>query len=328
MSLVALTWLFTLGVLAHNTEEVLLLPAWSARAGRWHPPVGTPEFALAASVLSMALVASAAAAQSAGPQSLWADVFAGYVFAMVANVFVPHALGSIALRQYVPGTATALAFNLPLGGLFLHQAVAQGFVAWDRLLWVAPLAALVLAASVPLLFAAGRRLLRRGGANAAGAHTPVRQQLDTQLSDDGTASHFIFYVADQQRSAAFYSAVLRLQPRLDLPGMTEYDLPGGGVLGLMPEAGIRRLLGPPLPDPAAAGGVPRAELYLVAADAASHHARAIAAGASELSPMQARDWGHWVAYSRDPDGHVLAFAMLHPPPNARREIRPCVRARP
>ena len=40
-------------------------------------------------------------------------------------------------------------------------------------------------------------------------------------------------------------------------------LPGGGVLGLMPEQGIRNLLGASLPDPSAASGIPRAELYLV-----------------------------------------------------------------
>lgn len=122
------------------------------------------------------------------------------------------------------------------------------------------------------------------------------------------ASQFILYVADQRRSRTFYASLLDREPRLDVPGMTEFDLPGGGVLGLMPEAGIRRLLGTPLPDPAAARGVPRAELYLVLEDPAAHHARAIAAGARELSPLLPRDWGHRVAYALDPDGHVLAFA--------------------
>lgn len=122
------------------------------------------------------------------------------------------------------------------------------------------------------------------------------------------ASHFILYVADQPRSTAFYSAVLALEPRLDVPGMTEYALPGGGVLGLMPESAIRRLLGDALPDPAAAHGVPRTELYLVVDTPAAFHRRALAAGATELSPLLPRNWGPMVAYSRDPDGHVLAFA--------------------
>jgi len=121
--------------------------------------------------------------------------------------------------------------------------------------------------------------------------------------------HLILYVADQARAAAFYRAVLAAAPRLDVPGMTEFDLGGGAVLGLMPEAGIRRLLGPGLPDPAGAGGAPRAELYLLVEDAAFGHARALASGARELSPLLTRDWGHRAAYSLDPDGHVLAFAQ-------------------
>jgi uncharacterized glyoxalase superfamily protein PhnB len=90
--------------------------------------------------------------------------------------------------------------------------------------------------------------------------------------------------------------------------MTEFTLGAHVVLGLMPEAGIRSLLGPSLPDPAAAHGIPRAELYLVVEDAAAYHARAQAAGASELSPLTRRSWGDDAAYSLDPDGHVIAFA--------------------
>ncbi len=119
---------------------------------------------------------------------------------------------------------------------------------------------------------------------------------------------FILYVADQQLSAKFYASVLALQPVLDVPGMTEFLLRGGAKLGLMPQAGIRKLLGDALPDPAAAAGVPRAELYLIVDDAAAYHARALKCGAIELSPLQLRDWGDRAAYSLDPDGHVIAFA--------------------
>lgn len=121
-------------------------------------------------------------------------------------------------------------------------------------------------------------------------------------------SHFILYVADQERARAFYEQALGMRPRLHVPGMTEFQLPSGGVLGLMPEAGIRRLLGPALPDPAAASGMPRAELYLLVADPQRHHAQALQAGGRELSALLPRDWGHTAAYCLDPDGHVLAFA--------------------
>jgi uncharacterized protein len=120
-------------------------------------------------------------------------------------------------------------------------------------------------------------------------------------------SQFILYVADQRRAADFYARTLGRAPRLDVPGMTEFEI-AGAVLGLMPEAGIRRLLGPALPDPARAAGVPRAELYLVVGDAGAYHRRAVEAGARDVSPLAPRDWGHRVAYSLDPDGHVVAFA--------------------
>jgi len=121
----------------------------------------------------------------------------------------------------------------------------------------------------------------------------------------------ILYVADQRRSAEFYGSVLGKVPALDVPGMTEFRLNDGAVLGLMPEKGIIKLL-PAMPDPAAAAGIPRVEAYFTVADPAQYHARALAAGGRELSPLAARDWGHEAAYSLDPDGHVLAFARVLP----------------
>lgn len=120
--------------------------------------------------------------------------------------------------------------------------------------------------------------------------------------------HFILYVRDQAKSTAFYSRVLNQQPRLHVPGMTEFVLCNGCVLGLMPAVGIKKLLGERLPDPSRAGHVPRSELYLVVEDPQAYHKRALTLGALELSELGERDWGHRVAYSLDPDGHVLAFA--------------------
>ena len=121
-------------------------------------------------------------------------------------------------------------------------------------------------------------------------------------------AHFILYVKDQARSTAFYSQVLGCVPALNVPGMSEFHLAENCVLGLMPESGIKRLLGEALPDPAQAGGVPRAELYLYVDGPGNYHKRAMEAGARELSALARRDWGDRAAYSLDPDGHVLAFA--------------------
>jgi catechol 2,3-dioxygenase-like lactoylglutathione lyase family enzyme len=121
-------------------------------------------------------------------------------------------------------------------------------------------------------------------------------------------AYFILYVADQERSTAFYKAVLASEPLLHVPGMTEFALPSGAILGLVPEGRIKALLGPALPDPSVAHGTPRAELYLLLGEPAAFHERALRNGARELSALAPRDWGHTVAYSLDPDGHVIAFA--------------------
>lgn len=118
----------------------------------------------------------------------------------------------------------------------------------------------------------------------------------------------ILYVASQEEARRFYEALLGGAPRLDVPGMTEFELPGGLLLGLMPEAGIRRLL-PALaeaaPHPAGPG---RCELYLAVDDPQAWLCRALAAGAVLLDEVRPRGWGDEAGYARDPWGHVLAFA--------------------
>ena len=123
-------------------------------------------------------------------------------------------------------------------------------------------------------------------------------------------AHLILYVEDQERSARFYAQTLGVGPTLDVPGMTEFEIGPDAVLGIMPAAGIVRLLGDTIRDPREAAGVPRAEVYLVTSDAAAMFARALAAGGRELSPIALRDWGHRAGYVADPDGTVVAFAEV------------------
>lgn len=119
---------------------------------------------------------------------------------------------------------------------------------------------------------------------------------------------FILYVADQSRSARFYAELLGLAPSLDVPGMTEFTLPGGCKLGLMPEAGIARIICGPMPHPSTASGVPRCEIYLLVEDLPAACARATRAGAQLVNAPSDRDWGHRVAYYADDDGHIIALA--------------------
>jgi uncharacterized glyoxalase superfamily protein PhnB len=121
-------------------------------------------------------------------------------------------------------------------------------------------------------------------------------------------TEFILYVQDQQKSAEFYCTILQQEPVLHVPGMTEFQLSADTKLGLMPEAGIRKILGGIMPDPTSAAGIPRCELYLSTDSPDEWLLRAVAAGAVKIDDAKDRDWGERVAYCADPDGHILAFA--------------------
>lgn len=119
---------------------------------------------------------------------------------------------------------------------------------------------------------------------------------------------FILYCSDQQKSRDFYSKVLDLQPSLDVPGMTEFNLSPELKLGLMPENGIARILGNKTPHPSSSNGIPRCELYIKTKDIQTDFDRAVSAGAEVIDQVYQRDWGDAVGYLADPDGHIIAFA--------------------
>ena len=158
MTLAELGWLFTLGVLVHNAEEAVWLPAWSVQAGRWHAPVGAGEFRFAVGVLTLFFVLAAAGASMGGAGSFPAYLMAGCVLTMVLNVVFPHLLATVFMRKYMPGTATALLLTLPLGSLYLKEAITGHHIDPGVFVWAGPLTAVLVAASLPLLFMLGRKI--------------------------------------------------------------------------------------------------------------------------------------------------------------------------
>ncbi|MCE3258829.1 MAG: putative lactoylglutathione lyase [Bacteroidetes bacterium] len=118
----------------------------------------------------------------------------------------------------------------------------------------------------------------------------------------------ILYVRDQEKSKTFYEGILNKKPVLHVPGMTEFELGGDVLLGLMPEKSISKILEGKTPSPETGNGIPRCELYLIVEDVNIAYQRAISSGAKEVSAPSARDWGDHVGYCSDPDGHILAFA--------------------
>jgi len=119
---------------------------------------------------------------------------------------------------------------------------------------------------------------------------------------------FIIYVEDQKKSTEFYSKILDLNPSLNVPGMTEFNLNSNTKFGLMPENGIVKILKNKTPHPKDGNGIPRCELYLKVKNAKEKISKAVLLGAIEISPLQDRDWGDKVGYIVDIDGHIIAFA--------------------
>ncbi|MEO8230873.1 MAG: hypothetical protein ABI638_01230 [Ignavibacteriota bacterium] len=121
---------------------------------------------------------------------------------------------------------------------------------------------------------------------------------------------FILYVANQEKSKNFYKQLLQIEPGLDVPGITEFDLNNSTKLGLMPEDGIAKILSDKTRNPNTGNGIPRCELYLKVKNADEYLQRGINLGGKKISKLQLRDWGDNVGYISDLDGHIIAFAEL------------------
>lgn len=119
---------------------------------------------------------------------------------------------------------------------------------------------------------------------------------------------FILYVSNQEKSRDFYQILFQQKPSLDVPGMTEFTLNEFVKIGLMPNDGIAKIISPVLPHPTSGNGIPRCELYLQVENIESIFEEAKQAGATEISPITLRDWGDYVGYLADFDGHVIALA--------------------
>jgi PhnB protein len=118
----------------------------------------------------------------------------------------------------------------------------------------------------------------------------------------------ILYVKNQEKSTAFYTKTLQIEPSLNVKGMTEFTIFNNTKIGLMPEDGIASILGERVPHPNTGNGIPRCEIYLQVNNPQQYLDIATKSGAILVSKLQPRDWGETVGYVSDLDGHILAFA--------------------
>ncbi len=115
--------------------------------------------------------------------------------------------------------------------------------------------------------------------------------------------YVILFVADLERSVAFYRDVLGLPFKLQGDGYVEFATEGSRF-GLYDRNRLRELTGQGPEAPGAPGG----EVVFLVGDVDAQAERLRAAGATVLNGPVDRPWGHRTLHLEDPDGFVVELA--------------------
>jgi hypothetical protein len=130
-----LPWSGILVVALHNLEEALTTPKWLplhrngiAAATGIQPPAPAPHV-LYASLIVVTLLPALwlLLASRARRKSLCAYSCLVLLGIFFANAFVPHILGALSLRSYVPGLVTAVGLVIPFFLAFVSRGLASGY---------------------------------------------------------------------------------------------------------------------------------------------------------------------------------------------------------
>jgi lactoylglutathione lyase len=119
--------------------------------------------------------------------------------------------------------------------------------------------------------------------------------------------YVILFVADLERSVAFYRDVVGLPFRLHGDGYAEFAT-RGTRFGLYDRNRLRELTGQGTEAPRSPGG----EVVFLVADVDAEAERVRAAGATILAGPVDRAWGHRTLHLADPDGFVVELAQEIP----------------
>jgi hypothetical protein len=120
-----LQWLFPVVIALHNLEEAVWLPGWANRTGFWRTPASPRAFRFVLALLTALALAVTWLSARSGAQTFWTYLMFGCVVAALANAVFPHLALSISRRSYMPGTATAVALNLPVLSFLVAAALSE-----------------------------------------------------------------------------------------------------------------------------------------------------------------------------------------------------------
>ena len=114
-------------------------------------PVSPWVFHIVVTVLTALAWAVTWLSVRSGAQTFSTYLMFGCVVATLANAIYPHLTLSIARRSYMPGTATAVALNLPVLSFLVASALSERQVSgWKSVAYAAGVPALVLLCRVRL----------------------------------------------------------------------------------------------------------------------------------------------------------------------------------
>ena len=122
-------------------------------------------------------------------------------------------------------------------------------------------------------------------------------------ADMDRLGYVILFVADLERSVAFYRDVVGLEFRLAGDGYVEFATQGARF-GLYDRNRLGELTGQGAELPRAPGG----EVVFLVEDVDAEVERLRAAGATILKGPVDRPWGHRTLHLEDPDGFVVELA--------------------
>lgn len=77
---------------------------------------------------------------------------------MLLNVFLPHILATIVMRQYCPGVGTGVVLNLPINLLLLYLAFQDKWISMGKFIIISPIMVLAIVLSIPILFSIGKKI--------------------------------------------------------------------------------------------------------------------------------------------------------------------------
>lgn len=124
-----LLWLIPILLALHNLEEVPGMATWSQRDhNHLHPPVTTPQFAAAVTLLTIAGFIVTAVYVTSPPRSIGLYILIGLQTAMLINAIFPHLIGAFRYRAYTPGLGTAVLLQIPFSLYLLNQAFRNRYI--------------------------------------------------------------------------------------------------------------------------------------------------------------------------------------------------------